>query len=406
MGIYVTRYLGPKDFGLLSYAISFVALFSAITWLCHESVLIRDLLHDESQRDKLLGTALVLKGVGAFSAIVIISLLSVFTANDRLTNELIFFIAAALIFQSLNVVDFYFQSKVLSKYAVYARCTAQMISAVIKVGLIYFHASVLCFAIVVSMESVLTAIGFAIAYRSQGLRMTQWKFKRGCAVSLLKDSWTLVLSGIAISVYMKIDQVMIKEMLGAEAVGIYAVAVNLCEVWYLMPMIICSSLFPAIVHARKNNYQLYLVGLQKLQDLFFVISFSIGLLVSISSSNIIHLLYGKGFEGAGPILATYIWSGIFVFEGIITAQFLVVENHQHLGLWVRVFSMFSKVGLNLLFIPKYGAVGSAIATLIAYSLPVYVGSLFHPLLRLNLLMRLKAFVFPVRLIYYGKGIYK
>ena len=77
------------------------------------------------------------------------------------------------------------------------------------------------------------------------------------ATVLLKESWPLILSGLVISVYMKIDQVMIKHLIDDNAVGIYAAAVKVSEIWYFIPVVIASSLFPAIINSRKINEVLY-----------------------------------------------------------------------------------------------------------------------------------------------------
>ena len=398
--------MGPKDFGLLSYAISFVGLFSTITTLGLDSVLIRDLVQHETARDKLLGTAVILKNGGALLSVLIIGLILSLTSNDRLTIQLILLIAVSPFFQSLNVIDLYFQSKVLSKYAVWARLPGGILSSLLRLGLVYLHASLLLFALVILAEKVMIAVGLMVAYRGQHQSIRGWTFEMASARRLLRDSWSILLSGIAISIYQRIDQVMIKEMLGTATVGIYAVAVNLSQIWYIVPAIIVTSLSPGIIHARGSNHRAYLGSLQKLHDFFFVLSVAIGILGSVFCNDIIRLLYGAEFEGAGMILAIYIWSGVFVFQGVIRTQFLVIENQQHLGLWFRVLSMLVNVGLNLLMIPRYGAVGSALATLISYSLPIYFSSFLHPLLKLNLMMCLKSFIFPFRFMVYGTRIYK
>jgi O-antigen/teichoic acid export membrane protein len=205
---------------------------------------------------------------------------------------------------------------------------------------------------------------------------------------------------------MRIDQVMIKSMLDAKAVGIYAVAVNLTEIWYFIPTMIIGSLFPAIINARKNDYKLYLNGLQRLHDIFFLIAFVIGITVSLCSSKIIGMLFGESFMEARTSLVIYIWSVVFVFQGGIRGHFLIVENEQKMGLYFKIIALLVNIGLNLIMVPLYGIEGAAITTLISYSLPVYVFSFFHPVLRLNLLMCLRSYISPFRLIYYGRGIFK
>jgi len=406
VGIYVIRFLGPNDFGILSYALSFVSLFAGIAALGLDSIVIRNLVRNQGERDDLLGTSFVLKLMGALLVIIIISLIIAFAPKDKSTNWSIFFVSVASVFQSIYVIDYYFQSKVLSKYPVMVRCFSTVISACFKLVLIHMQASLIWFAFAVTMESFAIALGFIFVYMNNKLKVRWWKFKGGLALKLLRDSWPLILSGITISVYMRVDQVMIKSMLDAKAVGIYAIAVNLTEIWYFIPTIIVGSLFPALINARKNDYKLYLNGLQRLHDIFFLIAFVIGITVTLCSGKIIGVLYGEGFMEARMPLVIYIWSVVFIFQGAIRGPFLIVENEQKMGLWFRIIAMLANIGLNLFMVPRYGIIGAAITTLISYSLPVYVFSLFHPVLRLSLFMCLRSYISPLRLVYYGRGIFK
>jgi len=406
VGIYVVRFLGPTNFGMLSYAISFVSLFAGIAALGLDGIVIRDLVRYKEDRDDLLGTSFLLKLLGALLTIVIISLVILWTPQDRSANLLILLIAFASVFKSIFVIDLYFQSKVLSKYPVLVRCFCTIVSTLFKVVLIYLQAPLIWFAFAITLENVIIAIGFVFVYREGNLKLNLWRFKRTLAFRLLRDSWPLILSNVAVAVYMRIDQVMVKGMLDAKALGLYAVAVNLTEIWHFIPTIIVGSLFPAIINAKKNDYKLYVSGLQRLHDMLFFIAFIIGIIVSFGSGQIISLLFGELFIAARIPLIVSVWSVVFVFQGVIRGHFLIVENEQRLGLWFRVIALLVNVGLNFLLIPWYGIVGAAIATLVSYSLPVYVFSLFHPVLRLNLLMCLRSYIFPFRLIYYGRGIFK
>jgi len=157
------------------------------------------------------------------------------------------------------------------------------------------------------------------------------KFKRETAVSLLKDSWPLILSSMVIAIYMKIDQVMIKEMLDAEAVGNYAAAVRLSEAWYFIPMVISSSLFPAIINAKKISEKLYYDRLQKLYNLMVWMAISIALPMTFLSDWIVNLLYGAKYSEAGDVLMIHIWAGVFVFLGVASGKWFVAENLQLLS---------------------------------------------------------------------------
>jgi O-antigen/teichoic acid export membrane protein len=257
VGIWVARYLGPQQFGLFSYAGSFVGLFSAFATLGLDGIVVRELVKDESRRDELIGTAFWLKLIGAFVVLSFLAIAVQFTSNDTQTNSLIFIIASATIFQSFNVVDMYFQSKVMSKYVVYANIISLLVTSLVKIILILNEAPLIAFAWVVLFDSFVLAVGYLYFFMyNSTCRVLKLKYHKQVAKELLRDSWPLILSGIVISVYMKIDQVMIKEMLDSEAVGQYAAAVRMSEVWYFIPVVISSSLFPAIINAKKSvkNY--------------------------------------------------------------------------------------------------------------------------------------------------------
>jgi len=251
VSVYVARYLGPDQYGLLNYSISFVALFSAIATLGLDQIVIRELVKDRSKRDSLLGTAFVLKLSGAVLVIAILAVGVQFTSNDLFTNLLIFIIAAGTLFQSMNVVDFYYQSKVQSKFSVQVKFWTIMGISLLKVYSIYIGAPLLWFAFLVLLENIILASGFFLIYNLKGLSIFSWHFDLDMAKSLLKSSWPLIFSGIFIGIYMKIDQVMLKEMVDTQAVGLYAAAVKLSEAWYFVPTVIMSSFYPAIIEGKN-----------------------------------------------------------------------------------------------------------------------------------------------------------
>ena len=393
VGIWVARYLGPERFGLFSYAQSFVGLFMAIATLGLDGIVVRELVKDQSKQDALLGTAFILKLIGAF----IVLLLLFFTVNiistDAQTKLLIIVIASATIFQSMNVVDFYFQSKVLSRYVAFTNTFTLLISSAVKVWLILNGASLSAFAWVVLFDSVILSLGYIYFYLKIGNRIKQWSFDKALAQSLLKDSWPLILSGIVISIYMKIDQVMIKEMLGAEAVGQYAAAVRLGEAWYFIPMVIASSLFPAIIEAKKQSEKLYRERLQKLYDLMVWIAVAIALPLTILSDWVVGMLYGEQYIQAGSVFMIHIWAGIFVFLGVASGKWLLVENLQKYAFLRTFVGVVVNIILNIVLIRKFGIEGAATATLVSQIVAAYLYDLFNEKTRCVFYMKTKSVFF-------------
>jgi O-antigen/teichoic acid export membrane protein len=376
VGIYVVRYLGPENFGIFSYAISFVGLFATIATLGLDSIVVRELVKDPTRRDELLGSVFYLRIIGALIAIALTLIAAVILNESSFNFILISIIVTSTIFQSLNVVEHYFQAKVESKYNVYVQSSSLILASILKVVLIFFGASLIYFAIVYVIEFIFLSVGFYLVYKINNLKISAWQFKSSTAFILLKDAWPLVLSGVVISIYMKIDQVMIKYMLSSTEVGYYAVAVKLSEVWYFIPMAICTSLFPAIVNAKLVSEKLYLSRLQKLYDILAWMAIGIAIPVTFLSDFIIVTLFGLKFLAAAPVLTIYIWAGVPVFLGVASSQYLINENLTKLAFYRTFIGMIINVILNIFLIPIYGIDGAAFATLLSYALSVFAIGFF------------------------------
>lgn len=390
IGIWIARYLGPEKFGLFSYAQSFAALFTIFATLGLDQIVIRELIKDESARDKLLGTAFILKLFGAFVVLGTLIFSTLSGINTAETNLLILIIASSTVFQSFNVIDFYFQSKVLSKFVVLANVISLIISSLVKIILLLNEASLVAFAFVSLFDTFILASGYVYFYFKNNLNINKWSFDWLLAKALLKDSWPLILTGFVISVYMKVDQIMISEMLGYQAVGEYAAAVKLSEAWYFVPTVIASSVFPSIINTKKNNEKLYYTRLQKLYSLVVKIALLIAISISFMSDWFVNLLYGQQFIEAGSVLVIHIWAGIFAFLGIASRKWLVAENLSMLSFWRTFFGMVINIVINLLLIPRYGIQGAAVATLISQVAAAYLFDVLCIKTRSNFVMKTKA----------------
>ena len=393
VGVWVARYLGPDRFGLLSYALAFVGLFVSISTLGLDGIVIRELVKDESKRDKLIGTAFWLKLVGGFVVLLVLAVAVNFTSNDAYTNLLVFIIASATVFQCFNVIDFYFQAKVLSKYVVFANIISLAISSIVKIVLIFIEAPLIAFAWTVLFDSLVLAIGLVYFYLQNHLSFKDWNIEKSTAINLLKDSWPLILSGMVVAFYMRIDQVMIKEMMGASAVGQYAAAVRLSEAWYFIPMVVTSSLFPAIINAKKQSEELYYARLQKFYDFMVWMAVAIALPMTFLSDWVVKLLFGGEYIGAGSVLMIHIWTGLFVSLGVARGKWLLNENLQKYSLIYLGIGLITNVIANYYFIKIYGINGAAYATLLANGLGTIITPFFIKKTRISFFMMIRSIFF-------------
>ncbi len=393
VSVWVARYLGAKQFGLLSYATAFVALFNPLAKLGLDSIVIRYIVNDESKKEQILGTTLWLKLLGGVvSLLLAVSCISLFRQNEQLTISLVAILAASGIFQAFDAIDLLFQSQVQSKYTVVAKNTVFMIVTVVKVTLITMQAPLIAFAWARLAEFGLGAMGLTIAYRVKGysMKLCRWSFP--VAKNLLKESWPLILSGFTIMIYMRTDQIMLGEMVGDKAVGIYSAATRISEVWYFIPTAIASSVSPSIFAAKEVSESLYYQRIQKLLRLLILVSIVIAVPVSFLSGEIIKILFGNGYAEAEQVLAIHIWASLFVFMGVGEKSWFIAEGLTQFTFVKTLIGALVNVCLNLILIPYYSGIGAAIATVTAQIFSCFLINLFHPKARRILRIQCECFI--------------
>ena len=371
----MVRYLGPIAFGDLSFAIALTTIVAAVGALGLDSFIIREIIKEPGKKDEILGTSLGMR-LGVNLLLIPISIgayliMHHFSAHPGSSLTLIVaLLSMASLFKSFNVIDSYFQSQVQSKYVVQVQNTCVFISAIVKVSLVWLDMPLIFFAMALTFDAFILALGLVWMYHARGFDISKWTFNLARAQSLLKQSFPLILSAVMVSIYMKIDQVMLKSV-GSEEVGIYSAAANISEAWYFIPIAIVTSVFPALINARLNDPARYKKRLQNLYDLLMLISLPVALGVSFLGSDIIHLLYGNRFEGAGAMLSIHIWSGVFVFLGSASSQYLLAEGFTMISFQRTAAGAIVNILLNLWLIPLYGGLGASIATLIACAISTF-----------------------------------
>ena len=393
VGIWVARYLGPDKFGLLSFAHSFVGLFTIFATLGLDEVVVRELVKDESRRDSLVGTTFWLKLFGAFLVLLVLAFAINFTSNDVDTHILVFIIASATIFQSFNIVDFYFQSKILSKFVAYANFISLFISTIVKIALILSHASLLAFAWVVLFDSFVLACGFIYFFlKHSTFRIKYLIFHKSTAIDLLKDSWPLIFSGGVLMIQARIDQVMIKEMLGSLEVGYYSVAMRLIEAVAFIPMLLKSSLYPSIQSAKIQSKALYqdrLLNFYRLNFLFFLV---LAIPIFIFAEPIIVLLFGIEYQPAGVLLALLSIRLFFANMGVARGTYIVTENLMKFSMLTMILGTIVNIYLNYVLIPNYGARGAIVATIVSFFTTIFLVDIFYSKTRHNVILQVKSII--------------
>lgn len=406
LAVLLARYLGPEQFGILAYALSMSAIFASAGHMGLAGLVVREVVRAPGEATETLGTTLVLKlaGMGlGFAFVAGYALL--FEPIGSTTFWMLLIVAAAIFFQSFDVVDYWFQSQVQAKYASIARASGILGAAAVKVGLVLAGASLLPFALAHTLQFILVAVLLVYLYRrTAGRSLRDWSVSWARARILLSQGWVIYLGSIFAVLYMKIDQVMLKWLVGPEEVGVYAVAAQLSEAWYFLPIAIVASVFPKLIQLHESTPERFNERLQQLFDLLFMLAVLVACAVTLLADPLIGLLFGAAYQGAAPMLTIHVWAGVFIFMRALFSRWILIENALMFSLVTQGLGALVNVLLNALLIPRYHGEGAALATLISYAVASWGALLVHPRTRPVFFMMTRSMVSPFRYAYHLAGV--
>lgn len=365
VGAWVARYLGPSQYGELAYVISFVAFFQSISLLGLDGITIRDIAREKNSSPAILGTVLRLRfSAGIICWFAAVLCMAIFRPEDNHTIILTSIIAASLFFQSADTIDLWFQSQTQSKRTIFSKTISYFIASGLKVWLIIAKAPLILFAAISLIELALSAIALMVAYRLFPSPF-RWVWDVIWAKKLLKESWPYLLSSLAVIVYIRIDQIMLREMIGVRELGIFSAALPLSSTWYFIPIIISQSISPTIAKKKNRDPVGYDKSIRQLFSLMWWIMLPLSVCIALFSKPIVELLYGVAYQRSANVLAIHVFANIFVALGVAQGIWIVNEGKNTLSLSKTVIGAISNILANIILIPKYGALGAASATVMS-----------------------------------------
>lgn len=377
IGALVARYLGPDQYGLLGYAASFVGLFLTLPALGTDTLEVRALVRQEYTQEVVLGTIFFMRVIA--SALTFLALLVVVwqAEADGLTRTVIVITAGTLLIQPFQVIPQWYEARMESKYPVWIRNATLIFTNGLKVLFILASLSVIAFAWSTTLWRFLSVAGFLWIFARHGPALTRWRIDLRFARSLLRDGWPLVIAGLAKSINLRIDQVILGNLINQYAVGIYGAAVRISELWYFIPTSLAISLFPTLVRSHQSHTpEAYQRRVQMFYDVTALIGYAIAIFVTITADPLIRILFGPAYLESIPILRLHIWSVVFVCLGAARDRVLLAENKSGLLMMATVIGAVTNVALNYWLIPSMSGYGAAWATVIAYGTAYYFAVMF------------------------------
>jgi PST family polysaccharide transporter len=311
-------------------------------------------------------------------------------------------ISFASISQALDVIDFFFQAHTRSRYAVVPRTGAFVAASIAKVAAVMLHASILTFAWLAALEVLFAELGLLVSYFRYRRIVPRWNWKTQQAKAFMIESWPLLISSVMIMLYMRSDQILLGRLSTMATVGNYTAAIRFSEIWYAIPVIVTTSVMPRLLKTRDSDPGRYYSRLQTFYESMVLVSVVVTIGTMLLGPTMVHLLYGSKYSSAARILSVHIWTGIFVSIGCVGMQQCIHEKIVSTQLLRTLLGAVANVILNLLWIPRWGGTGSAMATLVSYGISAYFADAIQPRTRHIFRIKTQAFLrfwmLPARLL--------
>ena len=381
VGIIVARYLGPEQYGIMSYVISYIAIFQVVANFGLEGIEIREEAKEGADRDVLVGTAFTLKCLLAIITIGITGVTVMITEQESYVRWLIMLYSISMVLNSFSAIRNYFTALIWNEYVVKTEIMRTLIGAGVKIALLLCKASLVWFIVALLFDSFLIASGYVMAYQKKIASIRKWRIDKATARYYIYQSFPLFLSAVMTTVYMKVDQLMIGNMLKKTSTGIYAVACTFVEICIFIPTILSQTITPVLVNNYQQDKEVYREKAQIFMNITTWICILIAVLISLSSPLIIRYSYGLQYMAAVPVLQLLIFRLIGVASAQISGQLIIIEQTQKYAILRNTAGCIVCIVLNLILLPLYGLYGAAISAVVTSLVAGLIIHLFIPAYR-------------------------
>lgn len=396
VGIVVARYLGPEQYGLMNYVISYVALFQIVATFGLDNIEIREEAKGAFDYRTVLGTSFRIKLVLAFATLAACICTSLCIEAESSTVLLVAVYSLSMIANSFGVMRNYFMAIVQNEYVVKSEIARTCIGAAIKVMLLFLDVGLVWFIVAAMFDAFLVASGYCLSYRSKIGSISEWGFDKDCAVYLVREAFPLLLTSAAVIIYQRIDQVMIGRMIDNKSVGYFSVAARFADILLYIPQIILQTLVPVMIDYYKRDIAVYLQRSQQLMNLTVWLTFVAAAIVSALSYWLVVLLFGEAYMPAVVILQILVFKAVAVALSSVAGNMIIVEEKQKLVIIRDIVGCTVCVCLNLLLLPRYGVVAAAFVAIASNAAAGWLSDAFIPAYRGIFVRQTKAVLFGWR----------
>lgn len=363
VGMWTARYLGPANYGLINYASSLAAFVAPIAYLGINEVLVLEIVNNSNEDGKIVGTAM---GISFLMAIVcmigIMFFVQATSPNEIETKIVCGLYNIVLIFRAFQIVQYWFQAKLLSKYTSIASIGVYIVVSVFKVYLLVSGKSILWFVGCCLLDEALIMAATLMLYHK--LDGNKFSFSKTVAVRLISKSKSFIIPNLMITIFAQTDRIMLKLLIDNVAAGIYSAAITCANMSSFVFAAIIDSFRPSIFEWYNHDRCVYETRIKQLYSVIIYLSILQCVGIMILARPIIYILYGIEYMEAVSVLRVLVWYTLFSYVGAVRNIWVLAENRQKYLWIINVIGAIMNVVMNYILIPIYGPLGAAVASLL------------------------------------------
>lgn len=361
IGMLSARYLGPANYGLINYAKSVVAFAGPFTQLGLNATLVREFIELPNQEGETMGTSLVLSICSSLVCILSVSAFtSVMNYEEPQTILVCILYSLSLTFQAIELVQYWFHSKLQSKFPSMMMLTAYIVVSAYKIFLLIARKNVYWFAVIFSIEYGIIGISLLGIYLFQGGQPLCFSWRM--AKNLLSRSYPYIFSSLMVTLFQNTDHVMLKMISGDVENGFYSAAITCASVCSFVYAGIIDSMRPVILANKKTESDEYGVNISTLYCIITYLALAQGLGFTLLAKPIVWVLYGPEYMKTAPVLQILVWYVAFSQMGRIRNIWILSEGKQKILWKINLAGALLNILINAMLIPLCGAFGAAFAS--------------------------------------------
>ena len=380
------RYLGPSQFGVINYAAAIVAFVTPIAQLGLSHVIVQEIVYSPEEEGRILGSSMMMSLMSSIICIIgVVSFSWISNPNDKETIIVCALYSILLISNAVEIVQYWFQAKLMSKYPSVIAVVVYFIISIYKAILLIAKMGIFWFAVSNAIDHFIIGVALLVIYKKKSDNKLQFSFD--WAKKLLSKAKYFIIPSMMVAIFAQTDKIMLKFMMGDVATGIYSAASTCAGMTSFVFAAIIDSMRPTVLECKKKASSSYEVNMCRLYSIIICLAIAQSIVMTVLSRYIIWILYGTEYMDAVSVLSIVVWHTTFSYIGSVRNVWILAEEKQRYLWMINLFGVVVNIILNFCLIPVWGIEGAAIASVITQvATNCIIGFALKPIRQNNILI--------------------